>query len=183
MLPDVPKIYSDDLPSIALSVRQPWAWAIVHAGKTLENRTQGAINVGRMETGRIAIHASKGMTRDEYESALLTFEDAGIDRFYWPKPCDLVRGAVIGAVRVTGIVRESSSPWWCGPCALTLEDAQACEPVGAKGQLGYFEWQAFGEPDMPAAWMTHWPDDAPRAKRQKAARSDEPTLFQKADGQ
>ena len=24
----------------ALTVQQPWAWAIIHAGKTVENRTQ-----------------------------------------------------------------------------------------------------------------------------------------------
>lgn len=28
-----------DLPEFALSIRQPWAWAIVYAGKDIENRT------------------------------------------------------------------------------------------------------------------------------------------------
>lgn len=28
-----------DLPELALSVRQPWAWAIIHAGKDIENRS------------------------------------------------------------------------------------------------------------------------------------------------
>jgi hypothetical protein len=32
-----------DLPRLAISVRQPWAWAIIHGGKPLENRTAGAI--------------------------------------------------------------------------------------------------------------------------------------------
>lgn len=27
-----------DLHQVALSIRQPWAWAILHAGKDIENR-------------------------------------------------------------------------------------------------------------------------------------------------
>jgi len=58
-----------NLPMIALSVRQPWAWAIIHAGKDIENRSWQAVNHGLRQRGRIAIHAAKGMTRDEYEDA------------------------------------------------------------------------------------------------------------------
>lgn len=35
-----------DIPHLALSVRQPWAWAIIHAGKDIENRTWQAVNHG-----------------------------------------------------------------------------------------------------------------------------------------
>ena len=48
-----------DLPQLALSVRQPWAWAIIHGGKPLENRSQGAIDYMRPLRGRRAIHAAK----------------------------------------------------------------------------------------------------------------------------
>ena len=57
---------------MALSVRQPWAWALIHGGKDVENRTEMAVRNGgmRAQVGkRIAVHASKGMTREEYESA------------------------------------------------------------------------------------------------------------------
>jgi len=40
---------SDRLPSIALSVRQPWAWAIIHAGKPVENRSKLAIAAAAMK--------------------------------------------------------------------------------------------------------------------------------------
>ena len=36
-------------PSVALSVRQPWAWAIIHGGKDVENRTKYAITLGGMK--------------------------------------------------------------------------------------------------------------------------------------
>ena len=57
------------LPPLALSVRQPWAWAIIHAGKDVENRSWQAVNHGLRRRGRIAIHAAKGLTRDEYDDA------------------------------------------------------------------------------------------------------------------
>ncbi len=57
------------LPELALSVRQPWAWAIIYASKDIENRSWQAVNHGLRQRGRIAIHASKGMTREEYEDA------------------------------------------------------------------------------------------------------------------
>ena len=38
------------LPPLALSVRQPWAWAIIFGGKTIENRSLGSIRAGRMVT-------------------------------------------------------------------------------------------------------------------------------------
>src|SRR3990167_9411398 len=54
----------DREPMKALSIRQPWAWLILHAGKDIENR--GWPTSFR---GRFLIHASKGMTRAEYELA------------------------------------------------------------------------------------------------------------------
>lgn len=51
-----------EFPVSALSVRQPWAWAIIYAGKDIENRGHVAIWKGDMKPKRIAIHASKGMT-------------------------------------------------------------------------------------------------------------------------
>ena len=57
-------------PRIALSVRQPWAWSIIHAGKDCENRGPMMLrHLPKPIERRIALHAAKGMTRDEYESA------------------------------------------------------------------------------------------------------------------
>mgnify|MGYP001114609934 CR=1 FL=1 len=48
----------------ALSIRQPWAWLIVHAGKNIENRSWRS-----HYHGRFLVHAAKGMTRQEYDEA------------------------------------------------------------------------------------------------------------------
>jgi hypothetical protein len=44
----------------AISIRQPWAWAILFAGKDIENR-DGRWNL----RGRVAIHAGKTLSRVE----------------------------------------------------------------------------------------------------------------------
>lgn len=145
-----------ELPPIALSVRQPWAWAIFHADpvKDIENRTAAAIANGRMVPRRICIHASKGMTRKEYESARRFMEDIGV---VCPRPDALVRSAIIGVVTVKFIVPESASPWWMGPRGLVLRDPVAIEPLHAAGALGYFEWAARdGDIEAPLPWMTKW---------------------------
>ena len=49
---------------IALSIRQPWAYCILDYGKDIENRTWST-----SIRGRVLIHASKGMSRKEYEEA------------------------------------------------------------------------------------------------------------------
>lgn len=160
------------LPRMALSVRQPWAWAIMHAGKDIENRTARAVTLGRMTTGRVAIHAAKGMTRDEYEAARTFILRVAGD---CPRPDDLTRGAVIGTVTVTRIERRHSSPWFFGPRGLVLADPAPIEPIPAAGQLGYFEWEPRGLIEQPLAWMRNWPGR--NSQRQSAANDQMDMLF------
>ncbi|MEM1315388.1 MAG: hypothetical protein AAGI51_12585 [Pseudomonadota bacterium] len=142
-----------DLPRLALSVRQPWAWAILHGGKVIENRSAGAIRAGGMTLGPVALHAAAGMTEAEYAW--------GVDRLrrhgtIAPRPEDLPRRCLIGQVEVVDIVSESDSEWFGGPMGLVLERPQACAPIPAPGALGYFEWRASGALAPPAPWMARW---------------------------
>lgn len=50
----------------AITVRQPWAWAIMHGGKGVENRTR---NIAGSYRGPIVIHAAK--TYDDWAAAEL----------------------------------------------------------------------------------------------------------------
>lgn len=155
------------LPRIALSVRQPWAWAIIHAGKHLENRSQGAMRHMDKSVTHIAIHASKGMTRDEYECMV---DHPGLrlptaNGAICPRPEALVRGAIIGHVRVVDRISQSNSPWWCGPRAFVFADATPCEPIAATGSLGFFKWSPLNGVasgidgiELPKPWMIAWPN-------------------------
>lgn len=140
-----------DLPDIAISVRQPWAWAILHAGKDVENRVKRAITMGGMKPGRIALHASQTMTRSEYESARVFMCSIGVT---CPSPDTLPRGGIVGAVTVREIVSSSDSDWFFGPWALVLGSPEACAPIPAKGQLGFFRWTPSGAGLSPVKpWM------------------------------
>jgi hypothetical protein len=148
-----------DLPAIALSVRQPWAWAIIHGGKDIENRSRHAVANGNMKPARICIHASAGMTRDEYEHARELIEQLGVK---CPRPDELIRGAIIGTVDVIDVVKEHASQWFYGQTSndrgLVLRDPRPCDPVSCKGELGYFAWkESAGDRAQALPWMIKWP--------------------------
>jgi hypothetical protein len=140
------------LPEFSLSVRQPWAWSIIHAGKDFENRSWKDTNPGLKFSGRVALHAAKGMTRDEYESACNFMHDLGVS---CPDPIDLQRGGIIGTVEVVRAIIASSSPWFFGPIGLKLRNPEPCDFIPATGQLGFFKWTP-ADPSVvpaPARWM------------------------------
>ncbi|MEM7520622.1 MAG: hypothetical protein AAF307_06245 [Pseudomonadota bacterium] len=150
----------DALPSRALSVRQPWAWAIIYGGKVIENRSMGSIRAGNMTPGRICIHAASGMKEDEFRYGHWRLARHGVT---CPRPDALPRAAIIGTVTVTEIITQSDSAWFGGDAGLVLADPKPIEPIPASGALGYFEWQR-GERFAPVKpWMTRF--DAPSGDR------------------
>lgn len=148
-----------EIPTLALSVRQPWAWAIIHAGKDIENRAWKDTNPNLYVQGPIAIHAAKGMTRDEYESAAHFINRHG---FECPPPADLLRGGIIGSVTVKNTVMSYPSPWFFGPKGLILDGARPCDFIPSVGALGYFKWQRADASILPkpAKWMSPYEGEA-----------------------
>jgi hypothetical protein len=120
--------------------------------KDIENRSWQAVNHGLRKRGRVAIHASKGMTKEEYEDASEFIADIG---FLVPPARELLRGGIIGSVEVVDVVNESESPWFCGPRGLVLRDPKPCVFVPSVGALGYFRWKEAEQSIVPApsAWM------------------------------
>lgn len=157
------------LPAVALSVRQPWAWAIVTGRKDVENRSTFTVTTARFEAQPIAIHAAKGMTVAEYEDAAGFMASLGIQ---CPRPETLARGAIVGAATVTAVVRHSDSPWFFGPRGLLLTGAWETPPIPAAGALGYFVWSAGGELPAPLPWMLAWP----HRRRMQGKATDLPLL-------
>lgn len=122
---------------IALSIRQPWAWLIMHAGKDIENRTW-ATNV----RGRILIHAAKGCTQLELDAAkrFMYCRDVALTPFGMPgAPGDMERGGVVGSVEIIDCVNASASPWFAGPRGFVLRDPRPLPFTPFKGQLGFFD--------------------------------------------
>lgn len=159
-----------DLPTKALSVRQPWAWAIIHGGKDIENRTWQAVNHGLNVRGRVAIHAAATMGKGDYE------RDGEFVRSLaqgCPPAIDLLRGGIIGSVEVIDVVKDSLSPWFFGPRGLVLANPEPCDFIPVKGCLGYFNWRDHLTDDVPkpARWML------PKAAAKPQPSADQPTLI------
>lgn len=115
----------------ALSIKQPWAWLIIHGGKDVENRTWHT----KMR-GRFLVHASKGMTRAEYNEATWVFGPLGVEV---PRFEDLERGGIIGSVELVDSVDHSDSPWYTGDKAFVLRDPKPLPFTALKGRLQFFE--------------------------------------------
>jgi hypothetical protein len=120
----------------ALSIRQPWAFSIVHGGKDIENRSWPT-----RFRGPVLIHAAKGMTYDEYDAWKLT-----IDAFDLAGPwlegktlADLNRGGIIGYAEIVDCVEKHPSPWFFGEYGFVLANVKPLEFVACKGALGFFD--------------------------------------------
>jgi hypothetical protein len=124
----------------AISIRQPWAWAVVHAGKDVENRSATAPRQFKSAVGeRVLIHASSyRLSWAEMAAAVAYLKERGVA---YPSPSDLMYGGVIGSVLVTGIVTRHRSPWFRGPYALVFADPRPRPFMSAKGQVGLFQVQ------------------------------------------
>jgi hypothetical protein len=117
----------------AITLRQPWAWAIMNAGKDIENR-----NWRTNFRGRVAIHAAVGMTHDEYEKAYGYIRNVN-RRIKIPAYEDLERGAIIGTVEIVDCVQDSDSRWFMGKYGFVLASPKRLpEPIPCKGALSFW---------------------------------------------
>jgi len=142
----------------AISIRQPWAWAILHAGKRVENRVWRARPSYR---GPLLIHAAKGCTRDEFMAGACRIKLAsGVTV---PPLATLPRGALVATARLVDVIdtSQSSDPWAVpGGIGLVLDDVRALwEPIPWNGELGLFDV------DVPDHVITH-------AERYQASRGE-----------
>lgn len=105
----------------ALTVKQPWAWAILHAGKDIENR-----NWRTHYRGPLIIHAGAAMHSEPLPRRLPR-----------PAPAEFVMSALLGTVELVEIVENSRSRWFGGPFGWVLKNPRPFrEPVPCKGSLG-----------------------------------------------
>jgi hypothetical protein len=112
----------------ALSVCQPWAWAIVHGLKTVENRWRPT-----RHRGPLVIHASRSRRYlgQDFRGLL-----PGL-----PPAEQLDFGALVGVVEVVGCVplaEAEGDPFALGPWCWLLARARRIRPVPFKGQVGLF---------------------------------------------
>jgi hypothetical protein len=127
----------------ALSVRQPWAWALIHGGKDVENR-----NWQTKYRGPLAIHAGKAFdfTLAQMRQGLRGEYGETIKKLLLDYRGNDVRGAIIGTVELYDCIPswKCDSKWKAGPdpdyfCWLVREPIPLEQPILLKGQLGLFD--------------------------------------------
>lgn len=123
----------------AISIRQPWAWLVATGQKDIENRTWAT-----SFRGRILIHASKDMTRREYEDVedFLHWSGIGVRQAITLPPMrELARGGIVGVATLDNVVAPSArtSPWHIEGCqGFHLSNARPLPLTACKGALGVF---------------------------------------------
>jgi hypothetical protein len=119
----------------AVTVRQPWAWAIARGFKDIENRSW----YPRLDPGdELAIHAA---------AAAPTWEDVQrVTKLLGRRtevPEEFDCGCVVATARFVRAVEASRSRWFGGPIGWVLERVKPLrEPVDCKGQLGLWSMPA-----------------------------------------
>lgn len=133
---------------LAITVQQPWAWAIIHGGKNVENRTRPG--TWRRAVGqRIAVHAGQ---RWSERGGRIVPGIAGMWQQGWFDHVDRVPpGVIVGTVLVLDSHMEEGgccAPWGEASYVehgggrrvdivhLELAEPTAVEPIECRGALG-----------------------------------------------
>lgn len=119
----------------ALSIRQPWAWLIVHGHKLVENRDWST-----PWRGEFLIHAGASLVQREYrEIQRQALGDLDIAIPDFTDLQQVPRGGIVGMAELVRVVTDSDSPFFMGPFGFELRNVRPLPFVPWKGQLGWFD--------------------------------------------
>lgn len=120
------------LPTVALSIRQPWAWLIVHGPKDVENRTWPT-----KFRGRFLVHAAKAFPKaDELDCAWQLAQASGVDI---PDPYNLDYGGIIGEATLFDCLTTCESLWHApGQWGFVLTNRKPLPFMSCRGYLNFF---------------------------------------------
>lgn len=114
----------------AISIRQPWADAIIWHGKDVENRSWST-----QFRGPVLIHASKAWGRAERDDMDFIERTAGTKLEGVNRP---LLGGIIGKAVIVDCVNTMDSKWFFGPWGFVLRDAEDLPFQPCRGALGFF---------------------------------------------
>jgi hypothetical protein len=126
----------------AISLRPPWAWAVMFGGKDVENRSWPT-----KRRGRILIHASSHKASRDDDEWLRSELGSLTHMTRNALPAAFERSAMLGSVELVDCVTNSRSRWaQSGEYHWILRDPRPlAAPVhGVNGKLQFWRW-TFGE--------------------------------------
>ena len=119
---------------LALSIRQPWAWAILYAGKDVENRSWSTHH-----RGPVLIHAGVAFDGPAGEALQDCYEWARAAGVKPPRGFDeLPRGGIVGETEIVDCGTASNSQWFEGRYGFVLRNARPLPFRKCRGMLGFF---------------------------------------------
>jgi hypothetical protein len=113
----------------ALSIRQPWAWLVVHGHKPVENRTWPTSH-----RGDTLIHAGL-----EFDSEGLQWVQRNFPALEALLPTQYELGGIVGRAQLIACTDSHPSRWFVGPWGFVMHDAKPMPLVKLRGQLGFFD--------------------------------------------
>lgn len=133
-----------NLPTLALSIQQPWAWAIIRPDITDPGERAAAYAAGIIKDienrtwptkirGRVLVHTGKTIDKGAYPYLAREFPWLKV-----PPPEELPTFGVVGTVEITGCVRQSSSRWFGGDYGFVLAEALPLPFKAMPGKLKFF---------------------------------------------
>ena len=138
----------------AISIQQPWAWAILEAGKNVENRSRVIAKAGwhYLHTGKTIdeknYHRAAGIVAQLNDSPYPPefMPPIGFNRplppvsapITMPPIKELQTGGIIGAIHINHWTDTSQSPWFFGPKAAEITAALPLAFIPCLGKLGAF---------------------------------------------
>jgi len=111
----------------ALSINQPFSWAIVEGFKDIENRDWPT-----RYRGEFYIHAGLAVQTREYD---FIREQTGSP---FDNSMSMHIGGIIGIAEIVDCVTENDSPWFFGKYGFVIQNARRIPFRECKGALGFF---------------------------------------------
>jgi hypothetical protein len=118
---------------MALSVRPAWAWAIIHGGKDVENRsTRTSVR------GRFLVHASLALKPSDFAKATQALCAAG-EHSILPREDEFAAGGFIGSGELIDVAEQCDSPWFAPGCyGWMLRNPRPMEFLPYRGRRSWF---------------------------------------------
>jgi hypothetical protein len=128
-------VYGEQNSMKAITLKQPWAFAIFKLGKSVENRDWDT-----RFRGLIAIHTSKKVSRADFALSCAAIAHIVGDPNQVPDQVALPHGQIVGTVEIVDCVSASDSPWFFGEYGFVLANPTPLKnPIAASGALGLWD--------------------------------------------
>jgi len=131
-----------DKPLHAITLHRPWAYAITHLGKPVENRTW---KCWLKEGSPLAIHAGKQWKAD----AAQWIESEGLGKV---PPEDQNPKGIVAIARFVGNTTAMESPWFFGPIGWQLTNIITIPPIACTGKQGLWKVPDELSPTISGYW-------------------------------